>query len=33
MKLEKKYPIDIAFMTGSALDKDNKYYILNSKLD
>ena len=30
MKLEKKYPVDIAFMIGSALDKDNKYYILNS---
>lgn len=30
MKLEKKYPVDIDFMLGSALDKDNKYYLLNS---
>lgn len=30
MRLEKKYPVDIAFYLGRVLDKDNKYYILNS---
>lgn len=30
MKLEKKNPVDIAFALGRVLDKDNKYYLLNS---
>lgn len=30
MELSKNYPVNIAFMIGSALDKDNKYYLLNS---
>ena len=29
MKLEKKYPVDIAIYLGNLLDKDNKYYLLN----